>query len=350
MRPDPALGHASGPGSRSLLSAAMHARPVRPAGGPAAPIASLLALLALVLLAFPLAASAGFRTHAPAASGAGASSAEAQAERVLRYWTPQRMSAARPLDLVVDGAGATRLRVGAPDPAVAGASFTRVPTPDVAPYSVNGRIFIRRGNLGGYCSGTAINTPTRQLVLTAGHCVNSGPEDGHRAVWSNFLEFVPAYTGDLAPFGAFVAQSDKIFAPKQWTKHGNPDFDLGAFLVKPNPDGVNLADAVGGGATIVTELPREQNFLTFGYPGKTKRMQGCQSPYIGDDTLSYRFSGPPTMAIGCRWAPGASGGGWLIGDGSQINGVNSYLHLDDKKRTFGPYFAEETVGKLVRGL
>jgi V8-like Glu-specific endopeptidase len=312
----------------------------RPAGTRAALVA--LALIAAALLAFPLAANA----H-PSAAGY----SQAQAQRVLDYWTPQRMREARPLDLVVDGAGEARVRVGAPSPTGAAASFVRVGTPDVAPYSVNGRVFIRRGPLEGFCSGTAINSPTRQLVLTAGHCVNSGPEEGHRAVWSNYLEFVPAYTGGVAPFGSFVAQGrDKIRAPKQWTKHGNPDFDLGAFLVKPNAAGANLADAVGGGATIATGLPRAQQFTTFGYPGETTQMQSCQSRYLGDDSLSFPFPGPPTMAIGCRWAPGASGGGWLIAGGSQINGVNAYLHLDDKQRTYGPYFAKETVGKLVRGL
>ena len=311
------------------------------------------ALLALALLALPATAAAGFRTHAPAPAGAVASAgvSAVQAQRVADYWTPQRMAAARPLDLVVDRSGEPRLRFGAPAAAEATASFKQVTTPDVPPFSFNGRIFLRIGKLKGYCSGTAINSPTRQLVFTAGHCVNTGPlEGGRRGIWSNYLAFVPAYTSGLAPFGVFVARTDQVFAPKHWVKTGNPDFDMGAFVTKPNSEGVNLADAVGGGATIMLGLPRAQQFSTFGYPGKVEQMQGCQSPYVGDDTLTFPFPGPPTMGINCRWATGASSGGWLIGDGTQINGVNAYLHLNNKKRTFGPYFAEETVGKLVRGL
>ena len=286
----------------------------------------------------------------PGAALASGGSASAVAARVARYWTPQRMAAARPLDLVVGADGRGRIHAGAPARGAASASFLEVSTPAIAPYSFNGRIFIRRGNLAGYCSGTAIDSPTRQLVLTAGHCVNSGHENGEASVWSNYLEFVPAYNGGVAPFGAFVARRKKIFAPTQWTKQGNPDFDMGAFLTLPNSEGVNVADAVGGGATIVTDLTRHQTFKTFGYPGETKHMQACTSPYIGDDLLSNSFPGPPTLGIRCHWAPGASGGGWLIGDGTEINGINTYLHLGNRSRTFGPYFSRETVGKLVKGL
>jgi hypothetical protein len=311
-------------------------------------LATSVALLATAV-ACPGGAMAAQRTH-PGDAIASASQARAEAARVARYWTPERMRDARPLDYVVDAGGQGRLRVGAPAEPGASASFLAISTPDLPPYSVNGRIFIRRGKLAGYCSGTAINSPTRQLVLTAGHCVNSGREEGKPSVWSDFLEFVPAYNGGLAPFGAFVARRQAIFAPKQWTKQGNPDFDMGAFLTLPNSEGVNVADAVGGGATIVTDLTRHQTFQTFGYPGESKYMQGCKSPYIGDDLLSNPLPGPPTLGIRCHWAPGASGGGWLIGDGTQINGINTYLHLDNKSNTFGPYFSAETVGKLVRGL
>ena len=314
----------------------------------AGPLAILLALIG-VALACPGAALAGARTHPPDAV-ATASAERAEAARVQRFWTPERMRGARPLGLVRDAGGQAELRLGAPALDGAGASFLAISTPDVLPYSVNGRIFIRRGELEGYCSGTAIDSPTRRLVLTAGHCLNSGREGGKASVWSDYLQFVPAYHGGIAPFGSFVARRGAMFAPRQWTKHGNPDFDMGAFLTLPNNAGTNLADAVGGGATIVTDLTRHQVFQTFGYPGKATRLQGCRSPYIGDDPLSNPFPGPPTLGIRCHWAPGASGGGWLIGDGTEINGINTYLHLDNKSRTFGPYFSRETVGKLVHGL
>lgn len=308
--------------------------------------AAFLVLLAALWVC--AAASAAPRTQAPAPPHG--RSETAAAERVARYWTPQRMRNARPLDLVLGRDGEQRLRVGPVAVAEAAASFLAVSTPDLAPYSFNGRIFIRRGKLSGYCSGTAIDSPTRQLVLTAGHCINSGRENGEASVWSDYLHFVPAYSGGVAPFGGFVARRSKVFAPRQWTNHGNPDFDLGAFLALPNARGENVADAVGGGATIVTDVSRHQVFRSFGYPGKMKRMQSCASPYVGDDLLSNPFPGPPTLGIRCHWAPGASGGGWLIGDGTQINGLSAYLHLKKKSHTYGPYFSTETVGKLVRGL
>ncbi len=220
-------GCGPGGGSRPLSSLAMRRRPNRAHPRVAGPLATLLALAAA--LACPAGALAA---SAPDLDGGGASAGQARAgaAAVARYWTPQRMRDARPLDLALGKDGGTRLRAGAPAEPVASASFVPVATPEVPPYSVNGRVFIRRGNLSGFCSGTAINSPTRQLVLTAGHCVNSGREGGRPSVWSNYLEFVPAYTGGVAPFGAFVARRNTICAPKQWIKQGNPDFDMGAFL------------------------------------------------------------------------------------------------------------------------
>jgi V8-like Glu-specific endopeptidase len=236
------------------------------------------------------------------------------------------------------------------DDVLAFASFAPVATPTVPPYVVNGRLFVRQGRKRGYCSATAIDSASRRLVLTAGHCVNSGPREGGQAgLWSSYLEFVPAFTSGTAPFGAFVAHRNAVFAARQWVMFGNPNFDVGAILTSPNAEGVNVADAVGG-ATIATDLSRRQQFQTFGYPGKSTVMEDCESPYVGDDSITYRIPGPPTIAIRCHWAPGASGGGWLIEEGRAINGLTSYGKRRDRVHTFGPYFSSRNVGNLVAGM
>jgi hypothetical protein len=317
----------------------MRREPPRPRRA-ATTLAVLLGLLGALILAPAAAQAAGVLAGPNPVTPA----------QVERFWTPERMANAVPLEMSVDGKGNTHLFAGRPEAPLAAASNALVKTPEIAPYAVNGRVFVRQGKLEGFCSGTAINSPTRRLVLTAGHCVNSGPDQhGRPGVWSQFLEFVPAYDAGVAPFGAFALQGRPRALP-EWVKTGNPDFDMGAFLTKPNTEGVSVADAVGGGATIVYGLTRHQEFTTYGYPGETKLMRTCPSPYAGDDPQTYPFPGPPTLAINCRWSPGSSGGAWTIAEGTEINGITTYLHTENKKRAFGPYFSKETVGRLVSGL
>lgn len=296
-------------------------------------VGGALAALAC-LLAGPPGALAAPPLHPAASPGA------AEAARVERFWTPARMRATPPLDAARGAA------------ALATASFAPVAEPSALPYAVEGRIFLRQGDALGYCSGTAIDSPSRRLVLTAGHCVNSGPEGfAGRSVWSRYMEFVPAYSEGVAPFGAFVARRNKVYALPHWVKTGNPNYDVGALVTSPNAEGLNVADAVGGGARLALDLPRQQPlFQTFGYPRPSRWMQACESPYVGDDARTYRIPGPPTQAIRCHWAPGASGGGWLIEEGHAIDGLTSYGRPHDRVHTFGPYFSSRTVGHLVAGL
>jgi hypothetical protein len=298
----------------------------------------LIALLAPALLA--VAAGAG-----PAVAAWPSSPTPRQVER---FWTPQRMEAAGALELSVGPQGRAAVYLG-PLPRPAQASYSVVETPEVPPFAWNGRLFVKQGGEEGSCSATAIDSPTRSLVLTAGHCVNTGPEHGHAGTWSSYLEFVPGYNLGAAPYGAFVLAGQPRSLPG-WTREGNPDFDLGAFLVAPDAEGVGLEDALGGGARIVTDLGHKQRFESFGYPGGTERMRNCASGYAGQDPATITLPGPPTVGIHCRWAPGASGGGWLIDGGQEIDGMTTYLRTDEKTITFGPYFSATTVGRLVAGL
>lgn len=268
--------------------------------------------------------------------------------QVESFWTPQRMAKARPLEMTVGRDGRSDVHRG-PLPRPARASYAVVEAPELPPYAWNGRLFVVQDGKEGSCSATALDSFTRSLVLTAGHCVNTGPEKGRPGTWSSYLEFVPGFNLGVAPYGAFVL-SGRPRSPSGWTRQGNPDFDLGAFLVAPNAEGVALEDAFGGGARVVTDLGHRQRFESFGYPGGTERMRSCVSGYAGQDPATITLPGPPTVGIRCRWAPGASGGAWLIAGGQEIDGITTYLRTDEKALSFGPYFSAATVGRLVAGL
>jgi len=270
------------------------------------------------------------------------------ARQVERFWTPKRMAAARPLELTVGHDGRADVHLG-PHQVAAHASYSLVETPEVPPYSWNGRLYVVEEGKEGFCSATAIESASRRLVLTAGHCVNTGPKNGRPGHWATYLEFVPGYDLGVAPYGTFVL-SGKPRAPSRWVREGNPDYDLGAFLTEPNSEGAALDDAVGGGATIVTDLSRKQRYESFGYPGGTERMRTCVSGFAGEDPVTAGLLGPSTSTIRCDWTPGSSGGGWLIDGGHEIDGITTYVRNEERKLAFGPYFAAGTVGRLVAGL
>ncbi|MBS1677133.1 MAG: hypothetical protein JST08_07090 [Actinobacteria bacterium] len=279
----------------------------------------------------------------------GPASAAPTPRRVERFWTPARMAAARPLELELGREGRAAVHLG-PRPRAASASYSVVASPEVPPFAWNGRLYLRQAGKEAFCSATAIDSASRRLVLTAGHCVNSGPRNGKPGVWSTDLEFVPGFNLGVAPYGTFVL-SGRPRALPGWTKEGNPAFDLGAFLTEPNAAGAALADAVGGGATIVTDRGRRQRFETFGYPGGTERMRTCVSGFAGEDPITAPLPGPSPIGIRCDWLPGASGGGWLIDGGQTIDGLTSYITEGTKNPlTYGPYFSAATVGRLVAGL
>jgi len=305
-------------------------------------------LLGLVLLpaflALPAPAGAMQRASVSlSAAQAIASPSSGDAASVAGYWTPARMRRARPLDRIVSDA---------PAPAdTASASFASVPNTTQPPFTAVGRVFLKVGNFDGFCSGTAIDSPGRRLVLTAGHCLYS-VLPGHRIPsFARFFDFVPDYSHGQAPFGEFVGR--KAFMPRPWLRSLNENYDMAAVLTEPAAaDSVNLADAVGGGLPIATDRTRDQEYQVLGYPGgpQRKNMQECDARFSGDDRLTYPLGGPPSLGVACYMGEGSSGGPWLINEGTEVGGITTYGHIRNFNHTFGPYFSSRNVGALVRGL
>lgn len=190
------------------------------------------AVLAWLLLAGLLTTAPGATAAAPApAAEAGAGPVD-----VRDYWTPQRMRAAVP---VGRSAGVT---VAARRPAAGGARARAV----VAPRST-GKLFFSDGASDFVCSGAAVNTPERNVVLTAGHCVNSGATRGLLGCrpgryFTRFL-FVPGYVAGARPYGAWAGVT--ALAQPDWVNQcGNFSHDQAVLTVAPL-GGRQLVDVVG---------------------------------------------------------------------------------------------------------
>jgi V8-like Glu-specific endopeptidase len=311
---------------------------------PSAPGAALFAAFVALLATSPA---------APAAETA-STAGPAAVRHALRFWTPQRMRRARPLNRpapargglarvaaspVADGEGR-----GVEADSEARAEFAQVEDPTAPDFRQNGVIFFFVPGYGlGRCSGTAVDSPNRSVVVTAGHCVNFG---GSRRWFNRDWVFVPGYHNGVRPFGVFPARWLGATAP--WVEEGSENADVGAAVVGRNERGQRLGDAVGGYG-IAFGLPPGQVFDIHGYPaeapfdGATQRVcTGTQ--YLGHDLASFLWRGPLNLAVTCDVTGGASGGGWTI-RGDVLNSVTNYGYEDDRRTDFGSYF-----GATVRAL
>jgi len=259
------------------------------------------------------------------------------ASPVVHELAASRSASAR--ELRVPGrAPAPRLRDGV----TAGASSVRVLNAADIGTRTNGKILGFDPVEGSYsCSGTALNTPSRSIVLTAGHCVLEHGREGRE------VAFVPAYDHGQRPFGTFTAQA--IYVMPQWRHGENPDFDVAALEVRPNALG-KLTDVVGARGYAISKS-RTSAFQIFGYPAAHaggEELRSCRAHGLGLDRLTDRFVGPPTMPASCDMAAGSSGGAWLF-DGEYVSGVTSYSYEGRPTQLFSPYFGPE-IGSFLRQL
>lgn len=247
-------------------------------------------------------------------------------EKVIRYWTAERMRQAVPAERDSRPLAAKAAKGGG---ASAGAS-TEVPQPYPSAY---GKVFFTSNSGVNYvCSGSAIASANESVVWTAGHCVNEGPG----TFYKNFL-FVPAYRDGAAPYGKFAGS--KLFTTSGWQASGEWGVDVGAAVVGVNSTGLTLTDAVQE-APLVFDAPRNQAYRLYGYPAAKKfsgqRMRVCETSWLLDDTSAT----PDTMGASCDMTGGSSGGAWVTSSGA-VASVVSYGYSSLRNVLFGPHLESE---------
>jgi hypothetical protein len=282
----------------------------------------------------------GLLLAAPAAAGALTPSVTfpEHATEARHFWTPARMKAARPIEGKGPAAHGSSL-----NPVLTATSET-IAEPTQPGYRVNGAVFINEGIGYGRCSGTSVVSPTKSVVLTAGHCVYD------EGIWSDRKwVFVPGYHHGERPFGTFTAHW--LGTTPAWHAHENENFDVGAAVVGRNEKGQTLAAAVGADQ-VATGLSPNQTFDVYGYPVEKPfnggTLQVCREvPFEGHDFGSLFEPGPLDLAIGCDDSAGGSGGGWVI-EGNVVNSVTTDGYPSDPSTNFGPYFGQDVADLYAR--
>jgi hypothetical protein len=169
----------------------------------------------------------------PAAASAADRVSATEQSATAAYWTPQRLASATPFDSSVAASSAATPADGPPPGTPTGSPFDGVPTV--------GALFSTTGGKAHFCTASVVLSVTRNLLLTAAHCVNGGSSgSGYRTN----LAFIPGYHDGIAPFGIWVARS--ILVANGWQRSSDPNLDFAFITVSANAQGRQIQDLTGG--------------------------------------------------------------------------------------------------------
>lgn len=211
-----------------------------------------------------------------------------------------------------------------------------------------------------FCSATVAHTPTGSVLLTAGHCVVSPPEEeGGQFVWHKNMGFIPSYkvadfwnafSRDAAALGQFAADHiwwalplpnlpdyQYLFAPVPWRDTGSFEYDVAAIVVARR-NGQTVEDFIGAGqGWDFTGQLRPSRARLFGYPlgppFDGRRLFRC------DGKVSTGYRGQPgeqLFGTGCDMTGGSSGGPWFTGLSGGVGVVFSVNSFGPPNIMYGP--------------
>ncbi|WP_377273111.1 trypsin-like serine peptidase [Peterkaempfera sp. SMS 1(5)a] len=259
--------------------------------------------------------------------------------KVLHYWTPERMRNAIPADVVDRNPGTARSvghPTGPPGEIPPGLARTSQTSTQLAESPAVGRVFFHNptDNKDYGCSASALNSVSKQLVLTAGHCVNTGGNGSVAGAWMENWIYVPAYRSHSEPYGEFVAFHLHTF--NAWINSKDHTRDVGMVATMRN-NGRQLAN-VTGSMGMRWNIAAEEAVTVLGYP--TNIDNGEIQDWCTGNTSVVQGQ-PGVIKIGCNFGPGASGGPWLVAYNEALhigdaNGVSSTVNSSGVNKS--PYF------------
>ncbi|HET9732252.1 MAG TPA: trypsin-like peptidase domain-containing protein [Acidimicrobiales bacterium] len=155
------------------------------------------------------------------------------------------------------------------------------------------------GGAGGrhFCSASVVAAASRDLILTAAHCV-SGTGEG--------LYFAPGYRDGTAPFGYWRVTA--AYVDPAWLRSAAPQADFAFLRVVPvAPSQRRPVQEVVGGAALGAAPPTGARVDVTGYPAGFGGPVSCAA-------TTYQRAGYPAFRC-AGFSDGTSGGPWLSRSG-----------------------------------
>jgi hypothetical protein len=163
------------------------------------------------------------------------------------------------------------------------------------------------------CTASVLQARTRDLLLTAAHCV-SGTGAG--------LVFAPGYDRGRTPYGVWAVT--EAYVDPSWKQHQDPQHDYAILRVSHQQiagRSAGVQDVTGGAELIAPTLPDGTEVMVPAYvAGTGDRPIDCVAPL-------YHSAGYPGFDCG-GYLDGTSGAPWLVRSGSTllVAGVIGGLH------------------------
>jgi V8-like Glu-specific endopeptidase len=176
-------------------------------------------------------------------------------------------------------------------------SGTATPTARTAKIALReGALFYNDAKGDHFCSAGVVDSPHKNLLITAAHCIHGGKGGSY----NKNVVFVPEYRNGNTPYGVWTTKL--LLVDDRWAKSSDPDFDVGFISVEPN-DGKNIADVLGANSLGI-DLGFTHIVRVVGYPSSSDVPIACINKTSQQSASQLRF------ACGGYFG-GTSGSPWL---------------------------------------
>ncbi|HEV8696696.1 MAG TPA: hypothetical protein VGQ89_03305 [Candidatus Limnocylindrales bacterium] len=304
---------------------------------------ALLAVLAVLVLAAPVAAA-----DSPARG-------KAVHQRIIKYWTAERIAAAKPRDFERTNKGKF-VPKAKPGGSGTGASWTGG-GPVV---QRTGKVLFTMDGSNWVCSASAVDD-TRSgfsLVLTAAHCAYDEVNRRFATNWTYVPSFdtAPTFTCAQSTYGCWTTVGGGLVVHNGYASAGGFNtqatvHDFAIAIVGPGgKNGSTQLDSLGSYPIGYPAISTGDRVHAFGYPA-AGRYHGSDLTYCTGTTFNDPYNSNLTWGIKCNMTGGSSGGPWLANftqaGGGTLTSLNSYGY-SGLSNMYGPKFNANTQAVWTR--